>query len=105
MVKHVNEEEFNKIISESALPVFCDFWATWCGPCKMLAPVMDKISDEFEGRAEFVKVDVDDNEALAMKYGIHSIPAVMCFVGGEKKDENVGFVPFGAMKAFVEKNI
>lgn len=105
MVKHVNEEEFNKLIGESKLPVFCDFWATWCGPCKMLAPVMDKISDEFEGRAEFVKVDVDENESLAMKYGIQSIPAVMCFVNGEKKDESIGFVPFNAMQEFVEKNL
>jgi len=105
MVNHINEEQFNALISESTLPVFCDFWATWCGPCKMLAPVMDRISDEFEGKATFVKVDIDENEALAVKYGIHSIPTVMCFVGGEKKDENVGFIPFDAMKKFVEKNL
>lgn len=105
MVKQINEEEFNSLIAESKLPVFCDFWATWCGPCKMLAPVMDKISDEFEGRAVFVKVDVDENGDLAAKYGVHSIPMVLCFVGGEKKDESLGFVPFGSMKKFVEKNL
>jgi len=105
MVKHVNEEEFNSILSESKLPVFCDFWATWCGPCKMLAPVMDKISEEFEGKAEFVKVDVDDNENLVRKYSIHSIPTVICFKNGERAADNVGFVPFDSMKKFVENNI
>lgn len=105
MVKHIGEEEFNALIAESKLPVFCDFWATWCGPCRMLAPVMDKVSEEFAGKAEFVKVDVDENEALAEKYGVQSIPYVVCIVGGEKKDESLGYIPFDAMKKFVEKNL
>lgn len=105
MVKHVNKEEFENMLKESTLPVVCDFWATWCGPCRMLAPVLDELSEEYSDKAVFVKVDVDDNEELAAKYEIRSIPDVIVFKNGEVVDSNLGFVPKVGMKAFLDKNL
>lgn len=105
MVKHVNKEEFENILKDSTLPVVCDFWATWCGPCRMLAPVLDELSEEYSDKAVFVKVDVDDNEELAAKYEIRSIPDVIVFKNGEVADSNLGFVPKAGMKAFLDKNL
>ncbi len=105
MVKQVQTEEFNQILAESTLPVVCDFWATWCGPCKMLAPVMDKLSDAYEGRAVFVKVDVDENEELAVKYGIRSIPKVTVFEKGNIKISSLGFIPEDQMRQFLDQNV
>lgn len=82
-----------------------DFYADWCGPCRMLAPVIDALSEEFEERAQFVKINVDDNPDLARRYSIMSIPCVMVFKGGELADKNLGFIPKAAMQAFIEKNL
>ncbi len=107
MVKYVNAENLEEIISTSDKTVFCDFWATWCGPCRMLAPVFEEVSDKYEDKAVFVKIDVDeeDSEKAAMKYGITSIPNVIAFKGGKPVDNNLGFVPQAALEAFVEKNL
>lgn len=107
MIKHVNAEQLEELVNASALPVFCDFWATWCGPCRMLAPVFEAVSDKYEGEAVFVKVDVDqeDCESATAKYGITSIPNVIAFKGGKVVDNNLGFVPEAALVAFVEKNL
>ena len=82
-----------------------DFWATWCGPCRMLAPVMEQISEELSDKATFVKIDVDENPDLAREYSIMSIPCVMVFKSGELAGKNVGFGPKAAMKEFIEKYI
>ena len=82
-----------------------DFYADWCGPCRMLSPVMEKLSSLYEGQAEFVKINVDDNPDLAREYGIMSIPCVMAFKGGELVGNSVGVVPENTMKDFVEKHI
>ncbi len=82
-----------------------DFYADWCGPCRMLGPVMEDISEELSDKAQFVKINVDDNPDLAREYGIMSIPCVMVFKGGELAGKNLGFVPKAAMKEFIEKNI
>lgn len=105
MVKYVTSKELETLISESKLPVFCDFWATWCGPCRMLAPVFEDVSDAYEGKAVFVKIDVDENEDAARKYGISSIPNVMAFKDGKKTDSHLGFAPESVLQAFVEKNL
>ncbi len=84
MVEQINTEKFDELLNGDK-PVVCDFFASWCGPCKMLAPVMDDVSKEFEDKAVFVKVDIDENMELASRYGIMSIPLVAVFVNGEKK--------------------
>ncbi len=104
MVKHVTSSELEELIAKGE-PVFCDFWAVWCGPCRMLGPVFEELSDKYEGKATFVKVDVDSEEEAAKKYGITSIPNVIAFKNGAQVDNSLGFVPQAALEAFVEKNL
>ena len=105
MVQHVTSEQLEQLIAQSDIPVFCDFWASWCGPCRMLAPVLDELSTKYEGKARFVKVNVDEEEKAAMQYGITSIPNVIAFKGGKAVDNSLGFVPAPVLSAFVEKNL
>lgn len=102
MVKIINTEEFNELLKGDK-PVVCDFFATWCGPCKMLAPVMDKLSEEYGDMAEFVKVDVDENMPLSAKYGIMSIPLVAVFKGGELVDKSLGYMSKSEAQEFLDK--
>ncbi len=104
MVKTFDGAAFRAAMEEKKTLVV-DFWATWCGPCRMLAPVMEKLSEEFEGQAEFVKIDVDDNPDLAREYSIMSIPCVMVFKGGQLAGKQVGFVPQAAMKEFIDSKL
>ena len=107
MVKYVNAQDLEQLISVSDKPVFCDFWASWCGPCRMLAPVFEDISDKYEGKAEFVKINIDeeDSEAAAIKYCITSIPNILVFKNGKAVASNLGFVPEAALEAFVQNNL
>ncbi len=92
MAIHVTDADFEKEVLQSPVPVVVDFWAEWCGPCKMIAPLIDELSKEFEGKAKMVKVDVDNNSATAMKYGIRNIPTLLFFKGGQVVDKQVGVV-------------
>ena len=107
MVKYVNANQLEELLQSSSQTVFCDFWASWCGPCRMLAPVFEEISDAYEDKAVFVKIDIDeeDSESAAVKYGITSIPNVIAFKGGKPVDSSLGFVPQQVLQAFVEKNL
>ena len=105
MVKHVNSNELEQLIKSTDKTVFCDFWASWCGPCRMLAPVFEELAEKYEGQAEFVKVDVDENEEAAIKYRVNSIPNVMAFKGGQPIDSSLGFVPAAVLEAFVKNKM
>ncbi|MBQ8295069.1 MAG: thioredoxin [Clostridia bacterium] len=107
MVKYVNAKELEELIATSELPVFCDFWANWCGPCRMLAPVFEDLSDAYDGKAVFVKIDIDeeDSEAAAIKYGITSIPNVIAFKSGKPVANSLGFKPQAVLEEFVKENL
>ena len=107
MVKYVNAAELEELIANSDKTVYCDFWASWCGPCRMLAPVFEELSDQYEEKAVFVKIDIDeeDSEPAAIKYGITSIPNVIAFKGGKAVDNSLGFKPQALLEEFIKKNL
>ncbi len=104
MVNKFDESNFEAEVLKSDIPVFVDFYADWCGPCKMMSPVIDKLSDEYAGRIKVGKVNVDENSELAMKYGIMSIPNMVFFKNGEVVDRVVGAIPKPQMAARFEQN-
>ncbi len=101
----VTDATFQEEVLDSGLPVLVDFWAPWCGPCRMVAPVVDEIALEYEGKLKVVKVNTDDNPSVASKYGIRSIPTLMIFKGGERVDMVVGAVPKTTLANTLEKYI
>ncbi len=92
-VTEVKEDNFKETVLDSELPVLVDFWAPWCGPCRMVAPVVEEIAQQYEGKVKVVKLNTDENPEIASQYGIRSIPTLMIFKGGEKIDMVVGAVP------------
>lgn len=102
-MRKINEQEFEQITASGT--VLVDFFATWCGPCKMLTPVMEELSAEYEGKLEFVKVDVDESHAVAEKFGIMSIPTVILFKDGNPVGKFMGYQPKAAVKSFIDKNL
>jgi thioredoxin 1 len=89
----ITDENFTSEVLRSSAPVLADFWATWCGPCRMMAPVIEELAVDFEGRARVAKVDVDDNPKVAARYGIRSIPTLLFFKEGHVVDHVIGVVP------------
>jgi len=93
MALEVTDATFDEVVLKSDKPVIVDFWAAWCGPCRMVAPIMDQITEEYEGKAIITKVDVDKNQEFAAKYGIRNIPTVLIFNKGEVAEKQVGVAP------------
>ena len=98
----VTDADFEQEVLKSDTPVLVDFWADWCQPCKMIAPIVEDLSDEYDGRVKFAKVDVDSNPQTPMNYGIRGIPTLIVFQGGEAVEQVVGAVPKAELKKRLE---
>lgn len=103
-VTNLTKDTFNEFINGD-IPCLVDFWATWCGPCQMLGPVIDEIALEYDGKLKVGKVNVDDEPALSQEYRVMTIPTVLIFKNGEIVDKNIGAVPLESMEEFIDKNI
>lgn len=103
-IKQITPENFDSVVNDS-LPVLVDFWAPWCGPCRSLSPIVDKVADELAGKLAVAKCNVDDNQDLAMKYGVMSIPTLIVFKNGEEIDRSVGALPKARLQALLEKHL
>jgi thioredoxin 1 len=101
----VGDSNFQQEVLDSDKPVLVDFWATWCGPCKMIAPVVEQVADEYEGRLKVAKVDVDQNQATARQYGVMSIPTMVVFKGGKAVERVVGFTPKANLIKAIEPHL
>ena len=105
MAVHITEQNFEAEVLKSELPVMVDFGATWCGPCRMIAPYMEQLSDEYAGKAVVAKADVDECPGIAAKYGIRNVPTVLIFKNGEIVDKNVGAAPKATFEEKLKKFI
>ena len=100
---HVNDSTFQSAVLESKLPVVVDFWAPWCGPCRMVAPSLDRIAEEYSGRLIVAKVNTDENGAWANHYGVQRIPTMLFVANGEVVHQEIGAVPHSHIKAIVDR--
>ena len=102
---HISDDSFEQEVLQSEKPVLIDYWAEWCGPCKMIAPVLDEVASEYADRIRVAKLNIDENPATPPKYGIRGIPTLMLFKNGEVEATKVGAVSKAQLTAFLDENI
>jgi len=101
-IAHVNQESFQSTVLEAQKPVLVDFWAEWCGPCKMVAPVIDELAGEYKDKAGFAKINVDENPKLASQFGVMSIPTIMIFKNGKPEQQVIGYKSKNDLKKLLD---
>ena len=105
LVLHVSDADFNEVVIKADAPVLVDYWAEWCGPCKMIAPVLNEIAAEYTGRLTIAKLNIDDNPKTPQHYGVRGIPTLMIFKNGEVEATKVGALTKSQLAAFIDSNI
>ena len=105
LIINTTDANFDQDVAQSDVPVLVDFWAAWCGPCKAIAPILEEIANDYNGKVKIVKVDVDENPETASRFGIRSIPTLMVFKGGEKVDAVMGLQPKADLAALLDKHL
>ncbi|AIB45472.1 TPA: thioredoxin [Haemophilus influenzae] len=104
-VLHINDADFESVVVNSDIPVLLDFWAPWCGPCKMIAPVLDELAPEFAGKVKIVKMNVDDNQATPAQFGVRSIPTLLLIKNGQVVATQVGALAKTQLANFINQHI
>jgi thioredoxin 1 len=104
-ITHLSDASFQQDVLESAVPVLVDYWAEWCGPCKMIAPILDEVAKEYAGRIKVAKLNIDENQATPPKYCIRGIPTLMLFKNGNVEATKVGALSKSQLTAFIDSNI
>ena len=105
LVRHVSDADFNDTVLKASGPVLVDYWAEWCGPCKMIAPVLDEVAVEYQGKLTVAKLNIDENPKTPQHYGVRGIPTLMLFKGGEVEATKVGALTKSQLAAFIDSNI
>ncbi len=104
-IVYTSDANFENDVLKSSVPVLVDYWAEWCGPCKMIAPILDEIAGDYQGKLKIAKVNVDENQQVTQKYGIRSIPTLMMFKGGSVQAQKIGAMSKSQLAAFIETNL
>ncbi|MGP1257130.1 thioredoxin TrxA [Algihabitans albus] len=104
-IDHVSDASFDSDVIKADLPVVVDFWAEWCGPCKMIAPALEEIAQDLNGKARIAKLNIDDNPSTPARYGVRGIPTLMIFKDGQVAATKVGALPKGALQQWIEESI
>ena len=104
-IVHTSDANFDSDVLKSSVPVLVDYWAEWCGPCKMIAPILDEIAGDYQGKLKIAKVNVDENQQITQKYGIRSIPTLILFKDGNVQAQKVGAMSKSQLAAFIETNL
>ena len=105
VVLHIGDADFQQEVLQSSIPVLVDFWATWCGPCQALAPTLDEIADDYQGKIKVVKIDIDQNPESAAQYNVRSIPTLLIFKNGNVEASKIGLQSKSQLAAFIDSTI